>query len=103
VLTDRERRVTELVAKGLPTNAIGQRLHLSAYTVQDHLKSIFDKRPAPARGANSLPFCSSTITHCGYKSPDRTEGRHPVACRIGARSSANARRSNIAVAGTRIG
>jgi DNA-binding NarL/FixJ family response regulator len=26
-LTDRERRVTELVAKGLPTNDIGQRLH----------------------------------------------------------------------------
>jgi DNA-binding NarL/FixJ family response regulator len=49
-LTNRERRVVELVAKGLSTNEIGQRLYLSAYTVQDHLKSIFDKTGAGSRG-----------------------------------------------------
>jgi DNA-binding CsgD family transcriptional regulator len=49
-LTDRERRVIELVAQGYPTNAIGERLHLSAYTVQDHLKSIFDKTGSSTRG-----------------------------------------------------
>jgi DNA-binding CsgD family transcriptional regulator len=48
--TERERVLTELVARGLPTNEIANRLHLSAYTVQDHLKSIFDKTGTSSRG-----------------------------------------------------
>ena len=36
--------------RGFATSDIGARLHLSAYTVQDHLKSIFDKTGTGTRG-----------------------------------------------------
>jgi DNA-binding CsgD family transcriptional regulator len=49
-LTARERRVSELVAQGLPNAAIAARLYLSTYTVQDHLKAIFEKLDVSSRG-----------------------------------------------------
>jgi len=50
-LTRQERRVTECVAQGLPTRQIAIHLRVSAYTVQDHLKSIFSKTGTGSRGA----------------------------------------------------
>jgi DNA-binding CsgD family transcriptional regulator len=42
-LTEQERLVTGLVCQGLPTSEIAMRARISGNTVQDHLKSVFDK------------------------------------------------------------
>jgi DNA-binding CsgD family transcriptional regulator len=49
-LTARERAIARLVAEGLSTRAIAQRLYLSPWTVQDHLKAIFEKVGVTTRG-----------------------------------------------------
>jgi DNA-binding CsgD family transcriptional regulator len=49
-LTNREREITRLVARGRGTADIAAELYLSAHTVRDHLKAIFQKVGVSSRG-----------------------------------------------------
>ena len=42
-LSPREAEVAKLVLRGTSTRAISHALHISGHTVQDHLKTVFDK------------------------------------------------------------
>jgi DNA-binding CsgD family transcriptional regulator len=49
-LSPREQEVTQLVLRGATTTQVAQRLKISPHTVNDHMKSIFDKTGARTRG-----------------------------------------------------
>ena len=48
-LTKQEQSVTRLVCRGFSTREIAERLHITSNTVQDHLKSIFEKTGVSSR------------------------------------------------------
>ncbi|UQZ37664.1 helix-turn-helix transcriptional regulator [Paenibacillus sp. PK3_47] len=49
VLTPREKELAEMLSRGLSTKELAESLYISAYTVQDHLKSIFRKTGVTSR------------------------------------------------------
>ncbi|MFC3747199.1 LuxR C-terminal-related transcriptional regulator [Paenibacillus sp. GCM10012306] len=48
-LSSREKEIVEQIAMGQSTKELARKLHISAYTVQDHLKSIFIKTGVTSR------------------------------------------------------
>ncbi|MNY71864.1 CsgBAC operon transcriptional regulatory protein [compost metagenome] len=47
--TEREKEIVHHLSGGHSTKELAQLLHISAYTVQDHLKSIFSKAGVSSR------------------------------------------------------
>ena len=60
-LSDRERQVTALLARGLATDEIAQAMWLSRHTVRDHVKAVYAKL-----GVSSRPELTAKLfaEHC---------------------------------------
>ncbi len=51
-LSTREQEITDLIVRGFSTRQIAASLHISEYTVQDHLSNVFEK--VGVRGRRNL-------------------------------------------------
>jgi DNA-binding CsgD family transcriptional regulator len=56
-LTEAERRVAQLVADGLANREVAERLFLSRYTVETHLKRVFAKLGVSSRAELAALAC----------------------------------------------
>jgi DNA-binding CsgD family transcriptional regulator len=61
-LTEREQELTRLVLQGFSTSEVAQRLVISAHTVQQHLKNVFDKT-----GVRSRRDLVTKVFHAHYE------------------------------------
>jgi DNA-binding CsgD family transcriptional regulator len=84
-LTRQEQAVTRLVCRGLSTRELADRLHITPNTLQDHLKSIFDKTGVSSRRElvaailqeQYLPraMAGQPLASSGFFASPRPEGR----------------------------
>ena len=68
-LTDRERQITQLLLRGLPTAHIAGALFISRHTLSDHMKAIFAKL-----GVSSRPELTALLLDRAHLMPPRRGG-----------------------------
>jgi DNA-binding CsgD family transcriptional regulator len=75
-LSERERQVVAALVAGLDTRSVAQRLFISRYTVQDHLKSVFAKTGVRSRRELLARFAGTQDTTPTFPTPPpRAAGR----------------------------
>ena len=68
-LTDRERQITQLLLRGLPTAHIAGALFISRHTLSDHMKAIFTKL-----GVSSRPELTALLLDRAHLMPPQRGG-----------------------------
>jgi DNA-binding NarL/FixJ family response regulator len=76
-LTDREREVLSLMAEGLTSNAIAQRLIFTERTVEGHVRSVLTKLDLPAREDGHRRVLRFSTTECERGRRDLASGLPP--------------------------